>query len=218
MSARAAPARRRSGRAPPRSGPAASGVVEQFHVLQQQVAAPGRRWRATRSGGTAQPVPARAGSVAVPFSLRDHGPLFGGRCPEGADEGRKRWRAHASTSGLGKHMIPVVLGPDGKYYVVDHHHLARALHDEGVKDWVRAIQRASRARHTAMSGSTVGRTFGSSEISRCPRSRSASAWKVLEGTARASSAGRPRSAQAGQAATLIRPCGAPSPGGRREKP
>ncbi|MCW0417139.1 hypothetical protein NB717_002257 [Xanthomonas sacchari] len=42
-----------------------------------------------------------------------------------------------------------------------------------------AIQRASRARHTAMSGSTVGRTFGSSEISRCPRSRSASAWKVL---------------------------------------
>ena len=31
-------------------------------------------------------------------------------------------------------MIPVVLGPDERYYVVDHHHLARALHDEGVKD------------------------------------------------------------------------------------
>jgi hypothetical protein len=35
---------------------------------------------------------------------------------------------------LGKHMIPVVLGPDGHYYVVDHHHLARALHDEGVEN------------------------------------------------------------------------------------
>jgi hypothetical protein len=35
---------------------------------------------------------------------------------------------------IGKHMIPVVVGPDERYYVVDHHHLARALHDEGVKD------------------------------------------------------------------------------------
>jgi len=31
-------------------------------------------------------------------------------------------------------MIPVVLGPDQRHYVVDHHHLARALHEEGVKD------------------------------------------------------------------------------------
>ena len=35
---------------------------------------------------------------------------------------------------IGKHMIPVVRGPDKRYYVVDHHHLARALHDEGIKD------------------------------------------------------------------------------------
>ena len=35
---------------------------------------------------------------------------------------------------LGRHSIPVVLGPDQRHYVVDHHHLARALHDEGVKD------------------------------------------------------------------------------------
>ena len=35
---------------------------------------------------------------------------------------------------LGKHMIPVVIGPDKRYYVVDHHHMARALHEEGVKD------------------------------------------------------------------------------------
>ncbi|MCW0396277.1 hypothetical protein NB696_002320 [Xanthomonas sacchari] len=53
-------------------------------------------------------------------------------------EKRKRWRAHASKHKqaelLGTHMIPVVLGPDGRYYVVDHHHLARALLDEGVED------------------------------------------------------------------------------------
>ncbi len=53
-------------------------------------------------------------------------------------EKRKRWREHKSNKKraelLGKHMIPVVLGPDQRHYVVDHHHLARALHDEGVKD------------------------------------------------------------------------------------
>jgi hypothetical protein len=53
-------------------------------------------------------------------------------------EKRKRWREHKSKKKqaelLGKHMIPVVLGPDQHYYVVDHHHLALSLHDEGVKD------------------------------------------------------------------------------------
>src|SRR3979411_712575 len=50
---------------------------------------------------------------------------------------RKRWREHKSKKKqaelLGKHMIPVVLGPDKHHYVVDHHHLARSLHEEGVK-------------------------------------------------------------------------------------
>jgi len=53
------------------------------------------------------------------------------------NEKRKRWREHKSEKKraelLGKHMIPVVLGPDAHHYVVDHHHLARALHDEGVE-------------------------------------------------------------------------------------
>ena len=49
---------------------------------------------------------------------------------------RKHWREMAKKKGgkfLGKHMIPVVLGPKGRHYVIDHHHLSRALHDEGVK-------------------------------------------------------------------------------------
>jgi len=53
-------------------------------------------------------------------------------------EKRRHWREHKSARKraelLGKHMIPVVLGPDERHYVVDHHHLARALHDEGVRD------------------------------------------------------------------------------------
>jgi len=52
-------------------------------------------------------------------------------------EKRKRWREHKKKKQselLGKHMIPVVLGPNERHYVIDHHHLARALHDEGVKD------------------------------------------------------------------------------------
>jgi len=35
---------------------------------------------------------------------------------------------------LGRHMVPVVLGPKRRNYVVDHHHLARALLEEGVED------------------------------------------------------------------------------------
>ena len=49
---------------------------------------------------------------------------------------RKAWGAkdkdkRAET--LGTHMAPVVLGPDGARYITDHHHLARALADDGEK-------------------------------------------------------------------------------------
>jgi hypothetical protein len=53
------------------------------------------------------------------------------------EEKRKRWRDESKKKGaefLGKHMIPVILGPKHRHYVIDHHHLARALHDEGVKE------------------------------------------------------------------------------------
>jgi hypothetical protein len=50
---------------------------------------------------------------------------------------REYWKQHKSKTKqgefLGRHMIPVVLGPGKRHYVVDHHHLARALHEEGVK-------------------------------------------------------------------------------------
>jgi hypothetical protein len=34
---------------------------------------------------------------------------------------------------LGDHMIPVILGPKKRHYVIDHHHLALSLHGEGIK-------------------------------------------------------------------------------------
>ncbi len=52
-------------------------------------------------------------------------------------EKRKQWRKHApdkKAEFLGKHMIPVILGPKKRHYVIDHHHLSLALHDEGVED------------------------------------------------------------------------------------
>ena len=51
------------------------------------------------------------------------------------DRKRAEWRKRAERDGsdfLGRHMIPVILGPKDVPYVIDHHHLARALHDEGV--------------------------------------------------------------------------------------
>jgi len=35
---------------------------------------------------------------------------------------------------LGGHMIPVIWGPKGRYYIIDHHHLALALHKEGLEN------------------------------------------------------------------------------------
>jgi hypothetical protein len=50
---------------------------------------------------------------------------------------RERWREESNKKKpefLGKHLIPVVLGPRDRHYIIDHHHLARALHDEGVEN------------------------------------------------------------------------------------
>jgi hypothetical protein len=49
---------------------------------------------------------------------------------------RNHWREQGTRKAgefLGKHMIPVILGPKQRHYIIDHHHLARALHEEGVE-------------------------------------------------------------------------------------
>ena len=53
------------------------------------------------------------------------------------NEKRKRWSetgTRKSEKFLGKHMMPVVLGPKHRHYIIDHHHLARALYEEDVRD------------------------------------------------------------------------------------
>lgn len=48
---------------------------------------------------------------------------------------RKSWKAQNQkklSDFLGHHMVPVIIGPDEQRFLIDHHHLARALHDEGV--------------------------------------------------------------------------------------
>ena len=50
---------------------------------------------------------------------------------------RKHWRETAKKKGgkyLGSHTMPVILGPKERHYIIDHHHLSLALHEEGVKD------------------------------------------------------------------------------------
>jgi hypothetical protein len=51
------------------------------------------------------------------------------------DMKRRRWldiRKEKGDDFLGRHMVPVVIGPKERLFLVDHHHLVRALHEEGV--------------------------------------------------------------------------------------
>ena len=48
---------------------------------------------------------------------------------------RKHWRAQRhKLKFLSDHLIPVIQGYKDRYYIIDHHHLVRALHDEGVTE------------------------------------------------------------------------------------
>lgn len=52
------------------------------------------------------------------------------------EEKRKHFRQLTEKDGgtfIGHHMIPTVLGPKKRHYIIDNHHLACALHKEGVE-------------------------------------------------------------------------------------
>lgn len=52
-------------------------------------------------------------------------------------EKRRRWHeydAEKKRAFLGAHMVPTLLGPKKRHYVIDHHHLSRALLEEGVEE------------------------------------------------------------------------------------
>jgi len=63
-------------------------------------------------------------------------------------EKRRAWREKSDAEGgkyLGRHMVPVVRGPKDRYYLIDHHHLCRALSEEGVEEVLVDVQADLRA-------------------------------------------------------------------------
>ncbi len=49
---------------------------------------------------------------------------------------RDQWKKATATDlpkFLAQHMVPTIIGLGGQHYVIDHHHLALALHEEGVE-------------------------------------------------------------------------------------
>ena len=66
---------------------------------------------------------------------------------------RRRWRERNSEQAarfLNTHSVPVILGPDNHRYIVDRHHLTRALHEEGVSEVpVSIVANMSALRHNA---------------------------------------------------------------------
>ena len=51
-------------------------------------------------------------------------------------ERREQWRERSGKdleAFLSKHVVPTVMGPKQRHYLLDHHHLIRAMIDEGVK-------------------------------------------------------------------------------------
>jgi hypothetical protein len=53
------------------------------------------------------------------------------------EEKRRRWSEYGGkkrSEFLGRHLIPVIWGPNEHHYIIDHHHLSRALHDDGQEE------------------------------------------------------------------------------------
>jgi len=74
--------------------------------------------------------------ILHPTAIRDLRPTQVTVGMREVDAKRKAWAAKSDGKGaefLGTHMIPVILGPKGRPYVIDHHHLALALLREGVE-------------------------------------------------------------------------------------
>ncbi len=57
-------------------------------------------------------------------------------------ERREQWRERSGKdleAFLARHVVPTVLGPKKRHYLLDHHHLVRAMIDEGVKSIMASV-------------------------------------------------------------------------------
>ena len=75
---------------------------------------------------------ARSPPDADPESASDPDDARHARSPSKARGWNKKISEHLAEF-LAAHMVPVIKGPEGEPYLTDHHHLARALYEEGVK-------------------------------------------------------------------------------------
>jgi hypothetical protein len=74
--------------------------------------------------------------ILTPVSLTDLRPTQITVGMREVKQKRQEWAARGGKDGaefLGKHMMPAVLGPKDRHFIVDHHHLGRALLEEGVQ-------------------------------------------------------------------------------------
>jgi hypothetical protein len=86
--------------------------------------------------------------ILTPVKIEDLRPTQMSVGMREVDEKRKRWREHKGQKKdkfLGSHMIPVILGPKERRYVIDHHHLARALIEEGQDEVITSVTADLRA-------------------------------------------------------------------------
>ena len=75
-------------------------------------------------------------TVLHPVAIADRHPMQITVGLRDVDAKRKERRAKADQEGdkyLSKHTIRVILGAGSRCYVIDHHHLARTVHEEGVE-------------------------------------------------------------------------------------
>lgn len=73
--------------------------------------------------------------ILHPVAIRDLRPTQITVGMREVEEKRRTFREKGSKTGtfLGHHMVPVALGPKKRQFILDHHHLALALHLEGVE-------------------------------------------------------------------------------------
>ena len=97
----------------------------QITVGMREVEAKRRAWRAKAEASDGWASDAKAG--------RDKagGDKAGGDKAGRHKAGRDKAGRDKAGAFLGTHMIPVILGPKRQNYVIDHHHLCRALFEEG---------------------------------------------------------------------------------------
>ena len=72
-------------------------------------------------------------------------------------EKRRQWSRHPGEDAaafFSRHVVPTVLGPKKRHYLIDHHHLVRAMQEEKVEEVMVSVEADLAASGTIRSGSS----------------------------------------------------------------